>query len=95
MRAVVAKSFARIHVANLINVGILPLTFKNPDDYDKLSMNDVLTFSDVNSGMDKGVIVMKDETTGESFDLCCSFTERQKDILKAGGLLAYTKEQGK
>lgn len=95
VRAVVAKSFARIHVANLINVGILPLTFKNPDDYDKLSMNDILTFSDVHSGMDKGVIVMKDETTGESFDLCCSFTERQKDILKAGGLLAYTKEQGK
>ena len=95
VRAVVAKSFARIHVANLINVGILPLTFKNPDDYDKFSMNDVLTFSDVHSGMDKGVIVMKDETTGESFDLCCSFTERQKDILKAGGLLAYTKEQGK
>lgn len=95
VRAVVAKSFARIHVANLINVGILPLTFKNPDDYDKLSMNDVLTFSDVHSGMDKGVIVMKDETTGESFDLCCLFTERQKDILKAGGLLAYTKEQGK
>lgn len=95
VRAVVAKSFARIHVANLINVGILPLTFKNPEDYDKLKMNDTLTFSDVHSGMDKGAIMMKDETTGESFELSCSFTERQKDILKAGGLLAYTKEQGK
>ena len=95
VRAVVAKSFARILVANLINVGILPLTFKNPEDYDKLKMNDTLTFSDVHSGMDKGVIMMKDETTGESFELSCSFTERQKDILKAGGLLAYTKEQGK
>ena len=95
VRAVVAKSFARIHVANLINVGILPLTFKNPEDYDKLKMNDTLTFSDVHSGMDKGFIMMKDETTGESFELSCSFTERQKDILKAGGLLAYTKEQGK
>ena len=95
VRAVVAKSFARIHVANLINVGILPLTFKNPEDYDKLKMNDTLTFSDVHSGMGKGVIMMKDETTGESFELSCSFTERQKDILKAGGLLAYTKEQGK
>lgn len=95
VRAVVAKSFARIHVANLINVGILPLTFKNPEDYDKLKMNDTLTFFDVHSGMDKGVIMMKDETTGESFELSCSFTERQKDILKAGGLLAYTKEQGK
>ena len=95
VRAVVAKSFARIHVANLINVGILPLTFKNPEDYDKLKMNDTLTFFDVHSGMDKGVIMMKDETTGESFELSCSFTERHKDILKAGGLLAYTKEQGK
>ncbi len=95
VRAVVAKSFARIHVANLINVGILPLTFKNSEDYDRLNLNDTLTFSDVHSGMDKGVIVMKDETTGESFELSCSFTERQKDILKAGGLLAYTKEQGK
>ena len=95
VRAVVAKSFARIQVENLINVGILPLTFKNPEDYDKLKMNDTLTFSDVHSGMDKGVIMMKDETTGESFELSCSFTERQKDILKAGGLLAYTKEQGK
>ena len=95
VRAVVAKSFARIHVANLINVGILPLTFKNPEDYDKLKMNDTLTFFDVHSGMDKGVIMMKNETTGESFELSCSFTERQKDILKAGGLLAYTKEQGK
>ena len=95
VRAVVAKSFARIHVANLINVGILPLTFKNSEDYDRLNLNDTLTFSDVHSGMDKGVIMMKDETTGESFELSCSFTERQKDILKAGGLLAYTKEQGK
>ena len=95
VRAVIAKSFARIHVANLINVGILPLTFKNSEDYDRLNLNDTLTFSDVHSGMDKGVIMMKDETTGESFELSCSFTERQKDILKAGGLLAYTKEQGK
>lgn len=95
VRVVIAKSFARIHVANLINVGILPLTFKNSEDYDRLNLNDTLTFSDVHSGMDKGVIMMKDETTGESFELSCSFTERQKDILKAGGLLAYTKEQGK
>ncbi len=95
VRAVVAKSFARIHVANLINVGILPLTFKNPDDYDKLNMNDELSFTNVHSGMDSGVILMKDNTTNETFELQCSFTERQKAILKAGGLLAYTKEQGK
>ncbi len=92
VRAVITKSFARIHVANLINAGIMPLTFKNPDDYDKLNQGDKLSLSDVFSGMDKGEIILKDETTGESFTLCCSFTERQKSILKAGGLLSYTKK---
>ena len=91
VRAVITKSFARIHVANLINAGIMPLTFKNPDDYDKLNQGDKLTLTDVFSGMDKGEITLKDETTGESFPLSCSFTERQKAILKAGGLLEYTK----
>ena len=92
VRAVITKSFARIHVANLINAGIMPLTFKNPDDYDKLNQSDKLTLTDIFSGMDKGEITLKNETTGESFTLCCAFTDRQKAILKAGGLLAYTKE---
>ena len=91
VRAVITKSFARIHVANLINAGIMPLTFKNPEDYDKLNQGDKLTLTDVFSGMDKGEITLKDETTGESFPLSCSFTVRQKAILKAGGLLEYTK----
>ncbi len=94
VRVVVAKSFARIHIANLINAGIMPLTFKNPDDYDKLSQGDNLSLSDVFSGMDSGEIILKDETSGESVSLSCDFTQRQKDILKAGGLLAYTKETG-
>lgn len=92
VRAVITKSFARIHVANLINAGIMPLTFKNPDDYDKLSQGDKLTLTDVFSGMESGEITLKNETTGESFTLCASFTERQKSILKAGGLLSYTKK---
>lgn len=92
VRAVIAKSFARIHVANLINAGIMPLTFKNPDDYNRLNQSDKLTLTDIFSGMDKGEITLSDDTTGESFTLCCAFTERQKAILKAGGLLAYTKE---
>ena len=91
VRAVITKSFARIHVANLINAGIMPLTFKKPDDYDKLNQGDKLTLTNVFDGMDKGEITLKDETTGESFALSCSFTERQKAILKAGGLLEYTK----
>ena len=92
VRAVITKSFARIHVANLINAGIMPLTFKNPDDYDKLNKGDKLTLSDVFSGMDNGEITLTNETTGESFELTVNFTERQKAILKAGGLLSYTKK---
>lgn len=91
VRAVITKSFARIHVANLINAGIMPLTFKNPDDYDKLNQGDKLSLSGVFAGMDKGEITIKNETTGESFTLCAVFTERQKEILKSGGLLSYTK----
>ena len=92
VRAVITKSFARIHVANLINAGIMPLTFKNPEDYDKLNQGDNLTLTNVFEGMDKGEITLLDETTGESFTLVCSFTERQKAILKAGGLLSFTKK---
>ena len=91
VRAVIAKSFARIHAANLINAGIMPLTFKNADDYDKLSQNDRLELIGVFAGMDSGSIKLANKTTGEEFDLECSFTERQKAILKAGGLLPYTR----
>lgn len=92
VRAVIAKSFARIHVANLINAGIMPLTFKNPDDYDLLSQGDKLSLEGIYDGMDKGEITLKDETNGKEITLVCNFTDRQKQILKAGGLLAYTKE---
>ncbi len=92
VRVVVTKSFARIHVANLINSGIMPLTFKNADDYDKINQGDKLTLSNVFDGMDKGVLTLKNETSGDEIELVCDFTERQKKILKAGGLLAYTKD---
>lgn len=94
IRAVIAKSFARIHIANLINAGIMPLIFKNPDDYDKLLESDNLTMENIFSGMDSGEIVLANQRTGEKIPLVCSFTERQRAILKSGGLLAYTKETG-
>ena len=94
IRCVIAKSFARIHVANLINAGILPLTFENPEDYDNLNQDIVLEFADIFSGMDTGSITITDKTTGNSFNAVCNFTDRQKAILKAGGLLNYTKEGG-
>ena len=94
VRCVIAKSFARIHVANLINAGILPLTFENPEDYDNLNQDAMLHLSDIFSGMDNGKITITDKTTGNSFNAVCNFTDRQKAILKAGGLLNYTKEGG-
>ena len=94
VRAVVAKSFARIHVANLINAGILPLTFANPDDYDRLNQGDMLSLRGVFEGMERGSITLKNETTGEDVALICNLTERQRAMLRAGGLLAYTREGG-
>ena len=89
VRAVVANSFARIHAANLINAGIMPLTFSDPSDYDKLEQGDELVLKDVFEGMDEGNIKLVDVTKDLDIDLNCAFTDRQKAILKAGGLLKY------
>ena len=79
----------RIHAANLINAGILPLTFENPDDYDKLEQNTTLSLENVFEGMENGRIILKNGNN--EIPVVCSYTKRQIDILKAGGLLAYTK----
>ena len=93
IRGVIAKSFARIHIANLINSGILPMTFANPDDYDKVNQDDSLTISGIVDGMKAGILTVT-TGSGESFDVKCDLTERQQAILLAGGLLNYTKEGG-
>ena len=92
VKAVIAKSFARIHVANLINAGIIPLTFKDASDYDAISQGDKLALKDVFNGFANGEVTLVNETTGKEYKLLCAFTDRQISILKAGGLLAYTKE---
>ena len=94
IRCVVAKSFARIHVANLINAGILPLTFACASDYDSLEQGHKLSISNIKTSMDTGEFTMIDENTGKAFLLNASFTTRQKEIIMAGGLLNYTKENG-
>ena len=91
VRAVVAKSFARIHAANLINAGILPLTFANADDYEKLDQDDELSLVNLFEGMENGAISLVNKTKNINIPLVCSFTDRQKAILKAGGLLPYTR----
>lgn len=93
VRAVIAKSFARIHAANLINAGIIPLTFANPDDYDRVEQGDVLKLKDVFAGMKNGTITLADQTKNIEISLSCSFTQRQIAILRAGDLLQYTKNQ--
>jgi len=95
IRCVLAKSFARIHAANLINAGILPLTLEKPEDYDALEQGHNLRIDDIFDGIQKGRIRIINETTGSVIFASCDFTERQQQILKCGGLLNYTKEGGK
>ena len=95
VRCVIAKSFARIHAANLVNAGILPLTFANADDYDKLRQDDKLKLVNVFKGLQSGQFTLLDETTGDTIPLTGHFTDRQQAILRAGGLLDYTREGGK
>lgn len=92
IRCVVAKSFARIHVANLINAGILPLTFENPADYDALQPGAQLRIDGIRAGMAAGSLTLTDTAAGKAYPVVCSLTERQQAILLAGGLLNYTKE---
>ncbi len=92
IRCVIAKSFARIHIANLINAGILPLTFANPEDYEALTQGSKLTFRNLKEGIATGKVLMTDESTGKEIMLTGEFTQRQQQILLCGGLLNYTKE---
>ena len=94
IRCVIAKSFARIHVANLINAGILPLTFADGADYDGLQQDHVLRLEALSAGMAAGAVKVVNVTTGTAFTALCDLTERQQKILLAGGLLNYTKEGG-
>ncbi len=94
VKAVLVKSFARIHRSNLINAGILPLTFVNESDYDKISQGDTLEIADVRKAIESGStqLIVKNKTTGTEIPVLCELTGRTKDIILAGGLLDYTRE---
>ncbi len=93
VKAVLVKSFARIHKSNLINAGILPLTFVNADDYDKIAQGDEIVIKDVKAKLEKGEpIVVTDVTKGIDIPVDCELTDRTKAIIIAGGLLDYTRE---
>ena len=93
VKAVITKSFARIHCANLINAGILPLNFANPEDYDRITEGDELSLEGIkNAIVTSSPAILKNLTTGESYEIKYDLSERQKDIILAGGLLNYTKK---
>lgn len=96
VKAVVTKSFARIHKSNLINAGILPLTFCKESDYDKIDQNDELELANIRDCIvNDRPIMLKDVTKGIEIPVECDLSGRSKDILLAGGLLNYTREQAK
>jgi len=96
IKCVITKSFARIHCANLINAGIIPFTFKNSDDYDKIDQNDILCLPDVKAEITAGKEVkLINKTKNEEYVLCYDLSDRQRDMILAGGLLNYTRENGK
>jgi aconitate hydratase len=94
VRAVLAKSFARIHRANLINWGVLPLELADPADYDQVAAGHRLRIGDVPAGLAAGELIVQDETTGRRITVRCALTDRERAILVAGGRLAHTRALG-
>lgn len=91
VRAVVAKSFARMHKANLTNSGILPLTFANEADYDEISLGDEIVIEDIKNAIaDGNTCTLADKTTGKKYTLNIELSERARQIILAGGMLNYT-----
>lgn len=92
VRAVIAKSFARIHRDNLVNAGILPLTFDDPDDYDLISAGDELALDTSDKALASGCVMLTDKTNGCIVRLNAALGERSCAVLRAGGLLRYSAE---
>ena len=91
VKAIVAKSFARIHRSNLINMGILPLVFKNPADYDKLVEGESIAMKDLKASVESGEFILT--AGGSDIELVGDFSEREKAMLLEGGYLNYTKNR--
>lgn len=93
IKAVIAKSFARIHEANLINSGILPLVFKDEEDYERIDRGDILVIDNGRRQVGSGdLITAKNTTKGYEFEVVLNVSPRLREVLLAGGLLNYTKE---
>jgi aconitate hydratase len=91
VRAVIAKSFARIHKANLINNGIIPIDFKNEADYDSINLLDELKMEGIQNALETGVVTVKNLTQGTEFEAVVELTEKEIEVIRAGGRLNYVK----
>jgi len=94
VKGVIVKSFARIHKANLVNFGLLPLELVNPSDYDRIEAGDVLAVDCVHAGIASGNLTVRNVTKEFDFETRMDLTPREKTLLKAGGVLPYTKAHG-
>lgn len=92
IKAVIAKSFARMHRDNLINCAILPLTFENESDYDTVKLGDKLTIDNATAAIESGKFTVVDKTSGKTFTAIGVFTDREKKVLLAGGTLNAVKK---
>lgn len=96
IKAVIAKSFARIHCANLINAGIMPFTFADGSDYDRIDTDDTLALEGIREKIADGKpVTLKNLTKGEEYALNYDYSDRQTAMILAGGLLNYTKNLSK
>ncbi|CZR96196.1 MULTISPECIES: aconitate hydratase [unclassified Clostridioides] len=93
VKGVIVKSFARIHKANLINSGIIPMEFCDEKDYENLSLLDNLEIPNILDNLDSGILEVKNTTKGTSFKVKAELSAKEVDVLKAGGKLNYTKNQ--
>ena len=96
VKAVIAKSLERIHTANLINFGIIPLTFKNDADYNILEQGDEIEIPNIKDAIEqRGVIMVKNKTKNTEFEVDYNLSDRQQEIIFAGGTLAFMKNKAK
>ena len=91
VKAVIAKSFARIHKANLINNGIIPMEFKEESDYNSIELVDDLVIDNIKHSLEVGIVKVKNVTKGTEFEVTVNLTEKEIDVINVGGRLNYVK----
>lgn len=93
VKAVIAKSIARIHKGNLINHGIIPMIFENPQDYEKVELADELEISQLLDQIPAGIVIIKNKTKDYTFRVQLDLTDNEVEVVLSGGQLAYLKKQ--